>query len=180
MFPALPRTQGIAPSVKLESLGYSCEVDNPKQTGSTFEVPQRRRRLCSAGIEAWRTRVCTDGKQRIDGASSHWNLPLLNEAVIRCTIISPDGVRGFGASSGRIPRTWTAVPGFNDQLPGHKRLDCFRDVYGRMAWDKPAPTITGGCINPSKGRFIHPQANRAITLREAACFKRFPEPISFR
>jgi DNA (cytosine-5)-methyltransferase 1 len=37
-----------------------------------------------------------------------------------------------------------------------------------------APTITGGCMNPSKGRFLHPQANRTITLREAALLQSFP------
>lgn len=66
-----------------------------------------------------------------------------------------------------------------DQLPCHKRSDGFKDVYGRMAWDKPAPTITGGCINPSKGRFLHPNAHRAITLREAALLQTFPKTYRF-
>jgi len=48
-----------------------------------------------------------------------------------------------------------------------------------MAWEKAAPTITGGCINPSKGRFLHPQANRAITLREAALLQTFPKRYQF-
>jgi DNA (cytosine-5)-methyltransferase 1 len=48
-----------------------------------------------------------------------------------------------------------------------------------MTWDKPAPTITCGCINPSKGRFLHPEANRAITLREAALLQTFPETYQF-
>jgi DNA (cytosine-5)-methyltransferase 1 len=43
-----------------------------------------------------------------------------------------------------------------------------------MAWDRPAPTITGGCVNPSKGRFLHPTADRAVTLREAALLQTFP------
>jgi DNA (cytosine-5)-methyltransferase 1 len=65
------------------------------------------------------------------------------------------------------------------QLGCHKRSDGFRDVYGRMAWDEPAPTITGGCINPSKGRFIHPRQNRPITLREAAMLQGFPRQYKF-
>jgi DNA (cytosine-5)-methyltransferase 1 len=60
------------------------------------------------------------------------------------------------------------------QLACHTRVDGFHDVYGRMAWDRPAPTITGGCINPSKGRFLHPEEDRAITLREAALLQSFP------
>lgn len=66
-----------------------------------------------------------------------------------------------------------------DQLPCHREFDGFRDVYGRMAWSKPAPTITGGCINPSKGRFLHPDEDRAITLREAARLQGFPGDYKF-
>lgn len=62
----------------------------------------------------------------------------------------------------------------NDQLACHKNFRGFKDVYGRMKWDDVAPTLTGGCINPSKGRFLHPSQNRAITLREAALLQSFP------
>ena len=65
------------------------------------------------------------------------------------------------------------------QLACHKRCDGFKDVYGRMAWDEVAPTITGGCCNPSKGRFLHPTRNRAITLREAALLQSFPPHYRF-
>lgn len=64
-------------------------------------------------------------------------------------------------------------------LKCHLAFDGFKDVYGRMAWDLPAPTITGGCINPSKGRFLHPQQDRAITLREAAMLQGFPRTYRF-
>jgi DNA (cytosine-5)-methyltransferase 1 len=65
------------------------------------------------------------------------------------------------------------------QLACHQRLDCFRDVYGRMAWDDVSPTITSGFVNPSKGRFLHPTQNRAITLREAALLQSFPKYYTF-
>lgn len=60
------------------------------------------------------------------------------------------------------------------RLPCHENSTGFRDVYGRMAWEAVAPTLTAGCINPSKGRFLHPEENRAITLREAALLQSFP------
>ena len=81
----------------------------------------------------------------------------------------------------RIPKdggSRTDLP-TDEQLKCHQRLDGFRDVYGRMAWRKPAPTITGGCINPSKGRYIHPEEDRAITLREAALLQGFPKTYYF-
>lgn len=66
------------------------------------------------------------------------------------------------------------------QLACHAGSDGFRDVYGRMRWDAPSPTITGGCINPSKGRFLHPVQDRSITLREAALLQSFPPEHTFR
>lgn len=82
---------------------------------------------------------------------------------------------------GRIPRNGGGrrALGKRSQLRCHQRMTGFWDVYGRMAWDKPSPTITGGCINPSKGRFLHPRANRAITLREAALLQTFPKSYRF-
>ena len=66
-----------------------------------------------------------------------------------------------------------------DQLDCHKRCNGFKDVYGRMAWNKVAPTITSGCFNPSKGRFLHPEEDRAITMREAALLQGFPLQYKF-
>ena len=66
-------------------------------------------------------------------------------------------------------------------IPEHLRPDCHRDgyigftnVYGRMEWDRPSPTITGGCTTFSKGRFGHPKADRTISVREAALLQTFP------
>jgi DNA (cytosine-5)-methyltransferase 1 len=56
----------------------------------------------------------------------------------------------------------------------------FTNVYGRMAWDQPSPTITGGCTTPCKGRFGHPDKRRyTISVREAALFQTFPENYRF-
>lgn len=55
----------------------------------------------------------------------------------------------------------------------------FNDVYGRLRWDDFSSTITGGCLNPSKGRFLHPEEDRAITAREAALLQTFPPTYRF-
>jgi DNA (cytosine-5)-methyltransferase 1 len=65
------------------------------------------------------------------------------------------------------------------QLECHKKVSGFKDVYGRMKWDEVSPTITGGCSNPSKGRFLHPQEDRGITLREASILQGFPRDYWF-
>ena len=81
-----------------------------------------------------------------------------------------------------------AIPedgGSRSALPKRLRLKChtdansFPDVYGRMAWDDVAPTLTTGCTDLTKGRFAHPEQNRAITLREAARLQTFPDQYLF-
>lgn len=55
----------------------------------------------------------------------------------------------------------------------------YKDVYGRMDFNSVAPTLTGGCLNISKGRFAHPVENRPITAREAALIQTFPIDYKF-
>lgn len=65
------------------------------------------------------------------------------------------------------------------QLPCHKKKTGWPDVYGRMSADKPAPTITGGFDNFTRGRFAHPYRNRPITAREAAILQGFKVNYKF-
>ena len=77
--------------------------------------------------------------------------------------------------------------GSRDSLPIELQLAChrrrrprdFSDVYGRMRWDDVAPTLTTGCTDVTRGRYAHPQENRAITLREAARLQTFPDGYKF-
>ena len=57
--------------------------------------------------------------------------------------------------------------------------DTYPSVYGRMEWDKPAPTMTTQCFGYGNGRFGHPEQDRAITLREAAMLQTFPQDYAF-
>lgn len=61
----------------------------------------------------------------------------------------------------------------------HKRVDGFRDVYGRLWWDRPAVAITARCRTPSCGRFVHPEQNRGLSIREAALLQGFPKNFQF-
>lgn len=53
------------------------------------------------------------------------------------------------------------------------------DVYGRLEWNKPAPTLTTGFADPTKGRYLHPSRDRTITPREAARLQGFPDDYVF-
>lgn len=63
--------------------------------------------------------------------------------------------------------------------------DCYNDhdghtdVYGRMAWGRPSPTITTRFVSYSNGRYGHPEQDRALSLREGATLQSFPEDFIF-
>lgn len=67
----------------------------------------------------------------------------------------------------------------NRVLPCHKKHNGHRDVYGRIDPAKPSPTMTTACINPSKGRFVHPTEHHGITARQAARLQTFPDNFVF-
>lgn len=71
-------------------------------------------------------------------------------------------------------------------LPNSERPDCHRlkahsytAVYGRMYWDIPSPTITGGFGSTGQGRFVHPSERRTLTPHEAARVQFFPDYFRF-
>lgn len=163
----------------LETLGYRV-VWSVLDTVD-FSVPQRRRRLVLLASKLGQPQFARTVNKRSTVRQAIAYLtppsrsrdPLHNYSTLRSERIR--------ARINDIPRDGgsRAALGTKRQLACHKRSDGFRDVYGRMAWDTPSPTITCGCINPSKGRFLHPEANRAITLREAALLQTFPATYRF-
>lgn len=60
-----------------------------------------------------------------------------------------------------------------------RKVDGFRDVYGRLFWDRPAVAITSRCRTPSCGRFTHPEQHRGLSVREAALLQGFPPKYFF-
>ena len=158
----------------LAALGY--QQHHEVVDVSEFGVPQRRRRLLIVASRLGRPPVGERSSQRMTVREALAGVPaagstgdVLHEAPERRT--------------GRIAAMIRLVPqdggsradlGEEHQLACHAHTDGFKDIYGRMAWDSVSPTITGGCINPSKGRFLHPEEHRAITLREAAVLQSFP------
>lgn len=163
----------------LRHAGYY--VQHRVEDACEYGVPQRRRRLVLVATET----------------STSWHAPKhVRKRTVRDAIagLPPVGTSGdllhdYRESRGasvrariqRLPKDGGSrhnVPSLT-QLPCHVRTNGFYDVYGRMAWDDVAPTITSGCINPSKGRFVHPDQDRAITLREAALLQSFPREYRF-
>jgi DNA (cytosine-5)-methyltransferase 1 len=164
---------------RLVAMGY--EVSWRVLNTVDFGVPQRRKRLVllaargAAPEFAARAPRPRTVREAIGGLKppTRSRDPLHNYTVLRQPKVMAL-IREIPKDGGsRTARGRTA------QLACHRKHDGFFDVYGRMAWDAPSPTITGGCINPSKGRFLHPHADRAITLREAALLQTFPRRYRF-
>lgn len=163
----------------LEQMGYNC--DSQIFDASKFGVPQRRRRMILVGLQNQKPIFAPEKKKRVNVRQAIGALPqpgnsgdpLHNYKVNRTSRIIEliNKIPLDGGSRTDLP--------FDDQLPCHQKCNGYKDTYGRMTWSKPAPTITGGCINPSKGRFLHPEQNRAITLREAALLQGFPKNFKF-
>jgi DNA (cytosine-5)-methyltransferase 1 len=105
-----------------------------------------------------------------DTTEFHHTSADLSEANARRIAITP--------ASGGDRSSWRSDPAL--QIPAYAGRDqIFRDVYGRMAWDRPAPTITTRFISLSNGRFGHPVENRAISVREGASLQTFPKTYRF-
>ncbi|WP_413457805.1 DNA cytosine methyltransferase [Herbaspirillum huttiense] len=148
---------------------------------ANYGVPQRRKRLILVASKKLMPKLATPNVKRKNVRQTIGNLSEPGR--------SRDPVHNIPER--RTPRVQAiirAIPldgGSRSQLPAELRLKChesttgFKDVYGRMAWSEVSPTITGGCHNPSKGRFLHPEQNRTITLREAAMLQGFPKNYKF-
>ncbi len=167
---------------RLKKIGYN-NPDVRILNTADYGVPQNRRRmifLCS--------RV---GKLKVEKSRGDIKLKTVRSAISKLPVPGNTGdpIHDYPEKrSDKIKKRISLIPKNGGsrsdlseeyELDCHKKTDGFKDVYGRMSWDKPSPTITGGCSNPSKGRFLHPEQNRTITLREAALLQTFRRDYKF-
>lgn len=162
----------------LEAMGYQCTSDI--LDAADYGVPQRRRRfILLAGLRASipfgrRARRRRSVREALRGLGKRARNGKLHNVRERRSKRIKQFIRLIPKDGGS--RTDLKL---TKQLKCHRKCDGFKDVYGRMQWDEVAPTITGGCFNPSKGRFLHPVRHRTITLREAALLQTFPPNYFF-
>lgn len=156
-----------------------------------YGVPQKRRRLVLIASRLGEIEFCQPthgpGTNNIEYSTvKAWigDLPPINagesdsaDTIHRAASLSSTNLERVTAlSEGEDRRKW----------PKHLQLTCHShdysghtDVYGRMAWEKPANGLTTRCISLSNGRFGHPEQHRAISVREAACLQTFPRDFVF-
>ena len=168
----------------LEKLGY--HVWHDVVDGSQYGVPQTRRRMVLLASRFGEIKIipATHEKPKtVRDAIARLNPLRAGESAqddklhVACNL-SPKNLERLRASRpGGSWRDW----------PEHMIADCHRresgrtypSVYGRMEWDKPAPTMTTQCHGFGNGRFGHPEQDRAISLREAAILQSFPHDYAF-
>ena len=169
----------------LEKKGYKIQAE--KLDAVNYGVPQRRKRFILVAyrhgnpcLPPGRKDIERTVKEAIGG------YPALEAGEQDGTILNHEA-RALADHHQRIveaiPRNGGSRKDVEDTtilLRCHQRSpNAHRDVFGRMSWEKPSPTLTARCTDVYCGRFIHPEQNRGISLREAAALQSFPDDYEF-
>lgn len=190
--PGIARIKGASTLARFKKLLHSLDYkfDDDTVDAKYHGVPQTRRRYLLLAARKRRITlppITHDGKRvpfkTVRDAISH--LPRLKAGNAHRKIKNHIAAR---ISDINLRRLRATPPNGGDRRswPDHLVLKCHSgkheghsDVYGRMAWDKPAPTLTCKCNSISNGRYGHPTQARAITLREAAALQSFRDSYVF-
>lgn len=174
-----------------DELGSEYHLSDPKRVDAAdFGVPQRRVRcimIATRGVKPPSLpKAITPKGKRVTVRQTIGHMPRL-----RAGERDPnDYLHAARRHQDIALRRLAAIPkdgGSRSSLPANLGLAChegvkaskFSDVYGRMSWDEVAPTLTTGCTDITRGRFAHPEDDRAITAREAALLQTFPPRYRF-
>lgn len=165
----------------LKKAGYKW-IDYKVVNVKDYGVPQSRKRLVLVGSRLGNINVAKPVGTKTTVRDVIENLPLPENSKDPIHKIFPIHTPEVQERIELTPKNG----GSRKDLPKKYLLKChegenigFNDVYGRLRWDDYSTTITGGCLNPSKGRFLHPEQNRCISAREAALLQSFPIDYKF-
>ncbi|HEX6700522.1 MAG TPA: DNA cytosine methyltransferase [Gaiellaceae bacterium] len=170
----------------LRDAGY--HVDWKSCHGPDYGLPQRRRRLVLLAS-------LLGPIEMAEGALRGKRHRTVRDEIYKLPRLTAGGVdpkdrlhKSRALSDINLKRIRASRPGGSwKEWPVELRAAChakssgstFRNVYARMEWDEPAPTITTLSHNFGTGRFGHPEQDRAISLREAAMLQGFPRDYRF-
>ncbi|MGD9807966.1 MAG: DNA cytosine methyltransferase [Deferribacterales bacterium] len=167
-----------------------------------FGVPQSRNRLVMYASKAKKIEMpSTTHAEKGENGKLKWLT--VKDAFENITIPTPLTIRQVSENAIENMNHWSIIrelapinkerlkyikSGSNRySIPDELRPPCHKgknkgygNVYARMDWDKPSPTITTGCTTMSTGRFIHPEEDRTISVREAAILQTFPIGYTFK
>ena len=163
----------------LERLGYS--VSWQSVDCSKYGVPQTRERLVLLASQLGPINLLPGRSKLKTVRECISNLPPIgrgvahvNDKVHRSANLSDLNLKRIKASKpGGSWRDWKKSLIAKCHLK--KTGKTYPGVYGRMEWDKPAPTLTTQFYGFGNGRFGHPDQDRALSIREGAILQTFPK-----
>jgi DNA (cytosine-5)-methyltransferase 1 len=111
-----------------------------------------------------------------DGRNWHLSRPGIRaSSIVRYRAVPANGGNRFQMQA-NLDRE-----GLGDLVPAcwRRKPTGTTDVFGRLWWDRPALTVRTEFFKPEKGRYLHPEEDRPITVREAARLQSFPDSFRF-
>jgi len=167
---------------ELIKLGYKDAENYKVMNVRDYEIPQNRRRLTVIASRVGQIDIAPGSKTKTTVRDKIGSLPSPEKSTDDLHKIYPKHSEKILTRIKLTPKDG----GSRKDLPEEYELEChknknvgFHDIYGRLRWDDYSTTITGGCLNPSKGRFLHPEQDRCISAREASLLQSFPEDYKF-
>lgn len=167
----------------LERVGYKVSATRVELV--QLGIPQTRRRhiLLAVRADALPSGLSVDDLLKFEPQTTRdlqWAIGDLEHA---------DTDHWFDTPSKMSPENQARIQWLIDEnevnLPNERRPECHRgdhsyvSMYGRLAWNQPAQTITSGFGSMGQGRYGHPSQPRTLTPHEAARIQGFPDYFKF-
>lgn len=173
-------------------LGY--EVEGRVLNSANYGVPQTRKRAIIIGcrgfsptfpepthfnpedakqkslfLKPWLTVEDAIGDLPLDPTEENWHIGRNPTAMsLERYGHIPEGGNRWDLPARLMPECWK------------KKTKGGTDLFGRLWWGRPSVTIRTEFYKPEKGRYLHPEADRPITHREAARLQGFPDEFDFQ
>lgn len=175
-----------------QALGY--QVEGRVLNAADYGAPQTRKRTIIIGTRVGNVKfpqpTHVDPKKK-DLTTAHLSDWVTVRQAIGDLPLEPTG---YSLHIGRHPtprslERYKHIPAGGNRwhLPRSLMPDCWKrktkggtDLFGRLKWDEPCVTIRTEFFKPEKGRYLHPEAHRPITHREAARIQGFPDEFVFK